>query len=112
MRLAIDFTDEHREISGKRRAHWQDVREQLTAIEITSLDASCRDRVYSLTSVNATRSFTRLLRRPVRFVATLSIAAKETRCMEFESQTIIGRRSAGKPVVDEAAHPRLTAEFV
>lgn len=55
--LAIEFTKEHRTISGEGRVRWCDTREQLAGVEITSLDATCRDWVYRLTAANPTVSF-------------------------------------------------------
>jgi len=57
VRLAIEFTKEHRTILGEGRVRWYDTREQLAGVEIISLDANCRDWVYRLTAANPTVSF-------------------------------------------------------
>jgi two-component system, chemotaxis family, chemotaxis protein CheY len=55
--LALEFTKEDRTISGEGRVRWCDNNEHLAGVEITSLDAICRDWVYRLTAANPTNSF-------------------------------------------------------
>jgi CheY-like chemotaxis protein len=55
--LTIEFTKEHRTISGEGHVRWSDTGEPLAGVEIIALDSTCRDWVYRLTASNPTVSF-------------------------------------------------------
>lgn len=57
VRLAIEFATEHKSILGEGRVRWRETAERQMGVEITSLEAACRDWVCRLTAANPTLSF-------------------------------------------------------
>ncbi|SRR6266498_2253461 len=57
VRLAIEFATECKSILGEGRVRWCELSERRMGVEITSLEASCRDWVYQMTAANPMLSF-------------------------------------------------------
>jgi len=57
VRLAIEFVAERKSILGEGRVRWCESVEQRMGVEITSLEATCRDWVYQMTAANPMLSF-------------------------------------------------------
>jgi hypothetical protein len=55
--LETEFAAERRGILGEGRVRWCATGEQRMGVEITSLEATCRDWVYHMTAANPLLSF-------------------------------------------------------